>query len=127
MYIARKGEGAEELMRARRLVCRALLDQHRLVVEALGKRFSISPYWDSLLLLYLAELEGQSFYQSCLATGASPSNAHRQSARLAKLGLVVREADPDDNRRTTVRLSQETRTTLDELMDRIGAIEMLEP
>lgn len=51
MYIARKGEGAEDLMRARRLVCRALLDQHRLVVEALGKRFSISPYWDSLLLL----------------------------------------------------------------------------
>lgn len=101
----------------RERICRFLIAERQLVDRLLGKTLCPNPYWDSLLELYLAEFEGRTVYQSCLAPGAPPANAHRQSAQLAKLGAVTRTLDPDDHRRMNVRLTPETRIALDGIMD----------
>jgi hypothetical protein len=117
----RPDEDAGVVKRQRHAVCSRLIQQRLVISSVLEKTLGPSPYWGILLELYLADLESRPVYQSWLAPGAPPANAHRQSARLAKLGAVIREADAEDNRRMKVRLSVETRAKLDEIMDRIVA------
>lgn len=101
----------------RERMCRFLIAERQFVDRLLGKSLCANPYWDILLDLYLAEFEGRPVYQSCLAPAAPPANAHRQSARLAKLGAVSRTLDPYDHRRMNVTLSAEVRAALDAIMD----------
>jgi len=101
----------------RERVCQFLITERQFVDRLLGKTLGANPHWDILLDLYLANFEGRLVYQSALAPAAPPAYAHRQSARLAKLGAVKRTLDPQDHRRMNVTLSAEVRTALDTLMD----------
>jgi DNA-binding MarR family transcriptional regulator len=98
-------------------MCRLLIAERQIVERQLGTTLCANPHWDNLLDIYLAEFEGRSVYQSCLASGAPPAKAHRQSARLAKLGVVERALDPEDHRRMNVSLKDETRAAFDTIMD----------
>lgn len=106
---------ARAMLRAQ--MCRLLIAQRQIVERFLGTTLGANPYWDILLDLYLADYEERLVYQSCLAPGAPPAKAHRQSARLSKLGAVVRALDEADHRRMNVTLSPETRHALDVIMD----------
>ena len=112
----RDGEDRSVVTRRERM-CRFLIAERQLVDRRLGKPLGANPNWDILLDLYLAEFEGRHVYQSCLAPAAPPANAHRHSARLAKLGAVTRTLDPNDHRRINVTLSAEVRSALDAIMD----------
>ncbi|MBN8818713.1 MAG: MarR family transcriptional regulator [Sphingomonas sp.] len=98
-------------------MCRLLIAERQIVERFLGATLGANPYWDILLDLYLAEYERRLVYQSCLAPSAPPAKAHRQSARLSKLGAVERALDEADHRRMNVTLSPDTRQALDMIMD----------
>ncbi|AMK23206.1 hypothetical protein GG804_02180 [Sphingomonas histidinilytica] len=103
-------------------VCRLLIAEREIAGRLIDKIFVSNPLWDILLDIYLAEFEGRLVYQTCLAPGAPPANPHRQSRRLARLGVVERMLDPMDNRRINVRLTPEMRSSFDELMDSLGSL-----
>jgi DNA-binding MarR family transcriptional regulator len=65
------------------------------------------PAWDMLLYLLIAEHEQRqvSASDACTASGAPNSTALRWLHTLEKRGIVVWESDPDDNRRSFVRIS----------------------
>lgn len=107
------------LARLRAMHCQMLLRIDEMFASKLGRRLSGSPYRTFLLELYLSEQEGRSTFQSCLSTSEPPANAHRRSAELAKLGVVLREPDSADHRRVNLRLAPGVRFALDEVMDRI--------
>ena len=110
----------------RAAMCRLLIAEREIAGRLLDKIFIANPLWDILLEIYLAESEGRLVYQSCLAPSAPPANPHRQSRRLAKLGIVERAPDPLDNRRMKIRLTQEIRAVLDNLMDLLSAFRAIE-
>ncbi|WP_150126967.1 hypothetical protein [Sphingomonas panacis] len=103
-------------------MCRLLIAEREIAGRLLDKTFTSNPLWDILLEIYLAEFEGRLVYQSCLAPSAPPANPHRQSRRLAKLGVVERALDPMDNRRIKVTLTPEMRTVFDKLMDSLSSL-----
>lgn len=98
-------------------VCRALLRLDAAAQKLLGTQLLAHASWISLLELYVAGQEGKMMFQSCLTIDEAPSNVHRRSARLARLGALLRSPDPRDNRRTGLRLAPAIRAALDRLMD----------
>ena len=66
------------------------------------------PAWDILLDLYIAHGEGKavSVSSACIGSAAPPTTGLRWLGVLADEGLLVREPDPQDNRRVMVRLTQ---------------------
>lgn len=66
------------------------------------------PGWDILLDLFIMEAAGKRVPVSsaCLASGASHSTALRQIDEMVRYGIVLRERDEVDKRRTYVRLTE---------------------
>lgn len=67
------------------------------------------PVWNMLLDLFASRLEGQSISASSLglASGVPVSTAMRHIDQLCSIGVLVRDPDPNDRRRSFVRLSSE--------------------
>ncbi|MEM8725359.1 MAG: MarR family transcriptional regulator [Pseudomonadota bacterium] len=66
------------------------------------------PAWDILLDLYIAFVDGKSVSVSsaCIGSAAPPTTGLRWLGVLAENELVIREPDPDDQRRVMVRLTE---------------------
>lgn len=103
-------------------VCRMLLRFETEIEKAMGATLAARPYWGPLVAIYLAEIDGRTLFQSCLTTDERRSKPHRRSARLAELGVLLRERDPHDHRRTDLRLAPATKGALDKAIGRILAV-----
>ena len=66
------------------------------------------PAWDILLDLYICEKKGErvSITAACLGAGVPETTALRWLKQLEKGGLLLREADRRDARRSFIRLSE---------------------
>lgn len=86
---------------------RRYLRARRLRDELLPAELFADPAWDMLLDLYASELEGRpvSVSSACIAAAVPPTTALRWLGRLEELGLVDREDDSNDCRRTFVHLT----------------------
>lgn len=107
----------------RRIVmCRALIQQRRLIGDSLGFQLCPDPVWDILIDLYLAHHEGRAAYlwQSCVAANIPISSAHRKIGELIAQGLVERTAAMADKRRIGIRLASAYVERLNILMDRLA-------
>lgn len=74
------------------------------------------PAWDILLDLYIAEDEGKpvSVSSACIGSASPPTTGLRWLGILAEKGLIVREHDPEDQRRVLVRLTDKGLQAMDE-------------
>ncbi|WP_148291669.1 MarR family winged helix-turn-helix transcriptional regulator [Novosphingobium sp. B-7] len=65
------------------------------------------PAWDILLDLYISEVEGKkiSITSACAAACVPATTALRWLSVLEERGLIVRIDDPNDNRRSFVRIT----------------------
>ncbi|GAB4484466.1 MAG: hypothetical protein OHK0018_16210 [Erythrobacter tepidarius] len=81
------------------------------------------PAWDILLDLYVAHGEAKpvSVSSACIGSAAPPTTGLRWLGVLADEGLVVRENDPEDNRRVLVRLSAKGITAMERFFDAVGS------
>lgn len=77
--------------------------------EALGVHIFRDPAWDMLLDLFAAKERGQQLSVSslCCGSGVPQSTALRTVQRLEEQGVIEREGDPNDLRRSWVRASPE--------------------
>jgi hypothetical protein len=77
------------------------------------------PAWDILLDLYIAQAEGKpvSVSSACIGSAAPPTTGLRWLGVLADEGLVVREADAEDNRRVLVRLTPAGQAAMDRFFE----------
>lgn len=89
---------ARQIYASRRKRC-AIFDNAELFGE---------PAWDILLDLYIAHAEGKqvSVSSACIGSAAPSTTGLRWLGILAQHDLVVREHDPDDQRRVLVHLSE---------------------
>lgn len=101
----RRMEAGLALENARKTARRRLLRRQLVGADGLFGE----PAWDILVDLFIHEGQGKSVStgSACIASGLSTSSALRLLQRLCDAGLVVREADHDDGRRTYIRLSSE--------------------
>jgi hypothetical protein len=76
------------------------------------------PVWDILLDLFLWRLSGRqiSVTSTCIASGVPPTTALRYISQLTQDGLLVRLADPKDERRIYLQLSDETTNSMKEYL-----------
>lgn len=77
--------------------------------EIMGAPLFRDPAWDMLLDLFVSDERGDqvSMVALALASGVPQSTALRTIQRLEEQGLIVREGDPDDLRRSWVRATPE--------------------
>ncbi|MHA7818258.1 MAG: winged helix DNA-binding protein [Erythrobacter sp.] len=87
-----------------------------------GNELFGEPAWDILLDLYVAHVEAKavSVSSACIGSAAPPTTGLRWLGVLAEQGLVVREHDPDDQRRVLVRLTERGLTAMDEYFAGVG-------
>lgn len=80
--------------------------------ELMGTQLFRDPAWDMLLDLFSSHDRGErvSVIALTLSSGVPQSTALRTIQRLEETGLIVREGDPDDLRRSWVRASPEVLT-----------------
>ncbi len=73
------------------------------------------PAWDILLDLYVAFVEEKavSVSSACIGSAAPPTTGLRWLGVLAEKNLIVREPDPEDQRRVMVRLTEHGIDTMD--------------
>ena len=73
------------------------------------------PAWDILLDLYIAHAEKKpvSVSSACIGSAAPPTTGLRWLGVLAEHDLVMREHDPEDQRRVLVRLTERGLTAMD--------------
>lgn len=66
------------------------------------------PAWDILLDLYIAHVDGKqvSVSSACIGSAAPPTTGLRWLGVLAEQDLILREHDPEDQRRVLVRLTE---------------------
>lgn len=81
------------------------------------------PAWDIMLDLFIAHAEGKhvSVSSACIGSAAPPTTGLRWLGVLADEGLVVRENDPDDNRRVMVRLTAAGLAAMERYFDLVEA------
>ncbi|BDI61066.1 winged helix DNA-binding protein [Qipengyuania nanhaisediminis] len=74
------------------------------------------PAWDILLDLYIAHVDGKpvSVSSACIGSAAPPTTGLRWLGVLAEQELVLREHDPQDQRRVLVRLTDRGLEAMDE-------------
>ncbi len=89
-----------------------------------GKLFG-EPAWDILLDLFISAGEGKPVFVSsaCLAANVPQTTALRRIQILEEHGLVEREGDSGDNRRTIVRLTPRGHAAMAGFFD--GSVVML--
>lgn len=106
----------------RRAVAR-LRDVRRLRARFLPAHLFADPCWDMLLDLYAAELSGERASVTWLSASANLplTTALRRLVVLEQQGLVVRSEDPDDRRKTLVRLSDAGREAMDRFFSHLVA------
>lgn len=85
----------------------AILDARRRRADFFSPGLFADPAWDMLLALYNLELNQQSISVSklCMSAGVPLTTALRWIAKLESDGLVRREDDPLDGRRSWVELT----------------------
>lgn len=81
------------------------------------------PAWDILLDLFIAAGEGKSVSVSsaCIGSAAPATTGLRWLGILADEGLIVRENDPEDNRRVLVRLTPAGHAAMARFFDAVDA------
>ncbi len=74
------------------------------------------PAWDILLDLYIAHAENKavSVSSACIGSASPPTTGLRWLGVLAENGLILREHDPEDQRRVLVRLTDRGIAAMDE-------------
>ncbi|AOF94695.1 AbrB/MazE/SpoVT family DNA-binding domain-containing protein [Sphingobium sp. RAC03] len=104
---------------ARATACRLLIALDGKLEKLMGRALLSRAYWPSLLVIYLAELEGKTLYQTGLSIAdEEPAvNAHRRTGKLVEMGILTRERDPRDYRRKNLAMAPEIRLLLDEAID----------
>ncbi|WP_088334210.1 winged helix DNA-binding protein [Sphingomonas mucosissima] len=91
--------------------------------QAFGDDLFFDPAWSIMLELYIHHRQqtATSITSLCVAAKIPPSTGLRWVALLEKRGLVVREADPFDRRKSYARLTSEAiervERTLDDAME----------
>ncbi|MBL0924467.1 MAG: MarR family transcriptional regulator [Sphingomonadaceae bacterium] len=95
---------------------RDLIKQRRLRDRFFASDLFADPAWDILLDLKAASLEGQKVSVSslCIAAAVPPTTALRWIGAMTESGMLVRQQDPDDQRRVFIELSEETSAKLDD-------------
>lgn len=90
-------------------MARSYLAARRRRDDLIGAGLFADPGWDILLDLYVNEMEGAliSVSSACLASGVATSTALSWIQKLVSRGLVIRERDRRDGRRTFLRLTTE--------------------
>ena len=80
------------------------------------------PAWDILLDLYIAHTEGKlvSVSSACIGSAAPPTTGLRWLGVLSDHGLILREHDPEDQRRVLVRLTEKGLSAMDEYFASLG-------
>lgn len=103
----------------RAAACRQLIALDGKLEKLVGRALLSRAYWPSLLVIYLAELEGKTLYQTGLsiADGEPAVNAHRRTGKLVEMGILTRERDPGDFRRNNLAMVPQIRRLLDEAID----------
>ncbi|MCC2980870.1 winged helix DNA-binding protein [Sphingomonas sp. IC4-52] len=87
--------------------------------QAFGEDLFFDPAWSILLELYVHHRQrtATSITSLCLAAKVPPSTGLRWVALLEKRGLVVREADPFDKRKSYARLTMEAVERVERALD----------
>lgn len=80
------------------------------------------PAWDILLDLYIAHVEHKpvSVSSACIGSAAPPTTGLRWLGVLSDHGFILREHDPDDQRRVLVRLTDEGLAAMDKYFATTG-------
>lgn len=104
---------------ARAAACRLLIGLDGKLEKLVGRALLSRAYWPSLLVIYLAELEGRTLYQTGLSIeDEEPAvNAHRRTGKLVEMGILIRERDPHDHRRKNLAMAPQIRLLLDQVID----------
>jgi len=81
------------------------------------------PAWDILLDLYIAYVEDKpvSVSSACIGSAAPPTTGLRWLGVLAEQDLILREHDPEDQRRVLVRLTELGLASMDEYFASVAA------
>ncbi len=81
------------------------------------------PAWDILLDLYIAYAENKpvSVSSACIGSAAPPTTGLRWLGVLAENELILREHDPDDQRRVLVRLTERGIAAMDKYFSGAGS------
>ena len=81
------------------------------------------PAWDILLDLYVAYAENKqvSVSSACIGSATPPTTGLRWLGVLAENDLILREHDPDDQRRVLVRLTESGLAAMDRFFANTGA------
>jgi hypothetical protein len=108
---------------ATRALATALYRLRRRRDGAFAGQLFAEPTWDLLLDLFAAEKAGRrvSITSACLAAAAATTTALRCLSQLEIDGIVFREPDPADRRRTYVRLSADALGKMDRLLGELVA------
>ena len=79
------------------------------------------PAWDIMLDLFIAHGDGKqvSVSSACIGSAAPATTGLRWLAVLADEGLILRESDPQDQRRVLVRLSDAGLAAMSEFFDAV--------
>jgi DNA-binding MarR family transcriptional regulator len=79
------------------------------------------PAWDMLLLLYCSESKAEAISVSalCTSTGLPQTSALRWISVLEGRRLVYREPHPTDGRSSVVRLTEESRLSMNQYFQRV--------
>ncbi|VVT20924.1 hypothetical protein SPHINGO361_150128 [Sphingomonas sp. EC-HK361] len=88
---------------------KALIDERKRRIRHFGEyaQFATGPSWSILLDLTanMSKPAAISINSACLASGAPATTGLRHLAALVNAGLIARDRDPFDGRRTFVRLT----------------------
>lgn len=78
------------------------------------------PAWDMLLDLYTAQMAGRevTITRACKAADVPNTTALRHLGNLEARGLIIRKADHEDRRRSTIQLSEKALTMMQDWLDR---------
>lgn len=100
---------------------RMLIKQRMLRAAYLPTSLFREPGWDMLLDLLASEYEGElvSISALCFASRASTSTAIRMIKQLVAKGLVERIRDPNDRRRSFIRLREATSAVLTQYLQTV--------
>ncbi|WP_155006479.1 helix-turn-helix domain-containing protein [Sphingomonas hengshuiensis] len=123
--LSRQKEPDSRLARGPRLSevaqIRRYLASRRLRENLLPAELFADPAWDILLDLFACELEGTrvSVSSACIASCVPATTGLRWLSHLEKLGMISRESDAIDARRTYIRLTDAARDPIRTWLERV--------